>query len=863
MRSSLADPRARARGDGCGRAPPGTCASSSGGLPAGGSRVCNRVPGGAAISQKDCDAAPDGSRPSAKRARFHGPGTSWSPTPAESRLSLEVSKAISTFARYPHRRPVGLCPHADGSLNVSEIWNFWGRFHGVSKNVMLQYIAEHAFHASGRRRFLLRSDSAGQTWVTVVQRPQRFCQRRQHRRRGLASQTLDSGEVDFEGDTTTLLASKVPGAVPRNLDVGQGNDKDGATGTHTLESGDIFSGQGDVKEGATGTQTLESGDNFSLDDAVSISSGLTPGSSEVKSEPALAPPSPPTLLCKDEEVFPSSSESLACAPVPDTPGLLDGFSFLFAETDNLGCPVVPGGDDLSPFSDTVPASFVDTLVDEDVDQLPTAKSESPATSDHGAPCPGAPTLVRRVPDEHRDIPVPPGTPPLHSPLPSTPHACSRHFSPLPAPGWSLKVTLDQDTRRMPLHCTGTPPFPDVLSGVCTLFHLTPFDPAAGPFLFYRDSDGDNCTLTHTTYHDALPLFSATRIIRLSLAATHLSRSSPSTPSPVTTSRGPVHFPSHTPRYSPPAHAVAGLSRDQLLLSESRRRDLDQATAHWKAQYRDNPCSTSALRALHDIFPNDSAGGLAVLHSCAPARSPGSRNPTSTPSVVSPPRQCSVPGAWSAGEILSATQWIMGNPGLSWSPTPGAGGHKQIRIKNAIVNHWNSGVVNVQGRHAQLVSEKLLSTRQVSGLHSLGTNHGWSFVSRRRNRFPPSASARTPSPDCGAPGAPSPSSPTLHHFPSDLSHFSALSPHDQELPDPPPPSLTPSHHSPTDPSRHCPETLTATSLLHHIPSDLSRSSAQSPYDQGLPDPPPPLPFPLHATVPLVHNADAPRRSLLRL
>ena len=739
-------PRACARDPGGGPVARGSPAdsglgvgSSSSGLPAGCPRACVPAPDGGQVlpRTRGFAAASDGSQPSSKRARFQVPDACLPPTP-------EVSKAISAFSRYPHRRPAGLCPNADGSLNIHEIWSLWGRFHGVSKNNMLQFIAEHAFHAAGHRRFLLRSDCEGQTWVTVVQRPQRFCQRRHHRRRGLASRTLDSGEKDFEGDTADLLAEGVPGAndllpdavAPRNLDAGKR----------------------DIGDFAAETRTLEFGGDHSLDDAVSISSGNTPGSSEVKSEPALDLPSSPTLLCKDEEVLPSSPVSHACAPVPGTPGLLDGFSFLFTETDNFGCPVVPGGDDLSPFSDTVPASFVDTLEGEHVDQPPTANSESSGTLDHGVPCPGPPALVRRVPVEPHsmfetcDKPIPSAIPPVHSLPPSTPHAEGHHNLSPPAPGWFLKVTLDHDTRRMPLLCTGTPPFHDVLSGVCTLFHLTPFDPAASPILSYRDLHGDTCTLTHTTYHDALPLFSATRIIRLSLAATHLAFTRPSTLSPDAIPPGPEHLPSNTSRYLPPAHAVAGLERDQLFLSESRRRDLDHSIARWRTQHSDNPYSRSALHALREIFPNDSAGGLAVLRTCFPRHSPGSRNPSSTKSVLPPPRQCSVPGAWSAEEILSAAQWIMGNPGLSWSPTPGAGGHKQIRIRNAIINHWNSGVVNVQGRDAQLVSEKLLSTRQVTEHHSPVSDSGWSPVSRRRNRFPPSPTARISSTDCRSPPA---------------------------------------------------------------------------------------------------------------
>ena len=308
-----------------------------------------------------------------------------------------------------------------------------------------------------------------------------------------------------------------------------------------------------------------------------------------------------------------------------------------------------------------------------------------------------------------------------------------------------------------------------------------------PILSYRDLDGDTCTLTHTTYHDALPLFTASRIIRLSLAATHLAFTRPSTLSPDATPLSPGHLPSHTSRYSPPAHAVAGLSRDQLFLRQSHRREHDHAIAQWKSQHLDNPCSRPALHALREIFPTDSAGGLAVLRTCLPRHTPDSRNQASTTPVLPPPRQCSVPGAWSADEILSAAEWILRSPGLVWSPTPGAGGHKQIRIKNAVINHWNSGVVNVQGRDANLVSEKLLSTRQLTDHHSPVPDSGWLPISRRRKRFPPSPAARISSTDCRSPHAPPPFPPSPQRNPPDLSRFSALSSHDLELPDPPPPS----------------------------------------------------------------------------
>ena len=782
-------------------------------------RAVGHIPGNAAKSARPGESPRVGALCSAKRARLSVSDASLQPTPLDSRISLEVSKAITAFARYPHKRPAGLRPDVDGSLDINEVWSLWGRFHGVTKHHMLQFIAEHAFNAAGHRRFLLRSDHEGRTWVSVAQSLRRFSQRRHHRDRRAAPRTLDAGERDFEADAAaprTLDAGardfEADAATPRTLDAGARNFEADVVAPRTVDSGardfeaaavaprTLDAGARDFVADAVAPRTLDSGTRDFEADAISISSDSTLGTTEVKAEPFLDPTVPPTLLCK-EEVSATSPVSRSCDPAPDVPGLLDGFSFLFTETDNFGCPVVTGDDELSPLSDTiphtVPDSFSDTLEGMHVDTLLTADMESSGISDIDVPCPGQPALVHRFPGvsrslaEPRDKPIPPAIPQFHSHPPSTPHDDGHPISTPPAPRWFLKVTLDQDTRRLPFLCSGTPSFHDVLTGVCTLFHLTPFDPAASPILSYRDLDGDTCTLTNTTYHDALPLFAATRIIRLSLAATHLAVTRPSTLSPDATPPFPGHLPSHTSRYSPPAHAVAGLSRDQLFLRQSYRKEHDHAIAQWKSQHRDNPCSMPALHSLREIFPTDSTGGLAVLRTCLPRHTPDSRNQASTTSVLPPPRQCSVPGAWSADEILSAAKWILGSPGLVWSPTPGAGGHKQIRIKNAVINHWNSGVVNVQGRDAHLVSEKLLSTRQLTDHHSPVPDSGWLPISRRRKRLPPSPAARIPSTDCRSPPAPPPFTPSPHRIPPELSRFSALSSHDLELPDPPPPLLFPS------------------------------------------------------------------------
>ena len=97
--------------------------------------------------------------------------------------SLQVSKASSCFARfarYPDRRPTGLTSADDGSLDVNHIWLHWGCHMNFS-----------------RRRFLLRSDQQGRTWVESMRR---FPHRHRNRKRQHPAQR------DFHGDTTTLVS---------------------------------------------------------------------------------------------------------------------------------------------------------------------------------------------------------------------------------------------------------------------------------------------------------------------------------------------------------------------------------------------------------------------------------------------------------------------------------------------------------------------------------------------------------------------------------------------------------------------------------------------------------------------------------
>ena len=355
----------------------------------------------------------------------------------------------------------------------------------------------------------------------------------------------------------------------------------------------------------------------------------------------------------------------------------------------------------------------------------------------------------------------------------------------PSPHWALKVSMDQDTHRLPLLCSGAPTYHDVITGVGILFNLAPSDLASRPALFYRDFEGDTCTLTSTTYHDALPLFSSNHIIRLSLAATHSADARPSTIGSNIDPPCPEHHPKHTSRYLPPAHTIAGLMRDQTRKKENHRSDHEDAIAQWRSTHQSNPCSPSALRSLHELFHDDSSGGLNVLRSClkVPTSRPHSQNATAlrssgSPSLSteSPPRQCLVPGTWPADEVLSAAKWIFGNPGLDWSPTPGAGGHKQIRIKFGIINHWNSGSSMFKGGTPGWCPINSFPRAILLPPPLPTPDSAWIPSSRRRKRYTSSSDTLDFPTDCRSPPATPPIATSPQRIPLNVSPFSVLSQH---------------------------------------------------------------------------------------
>ena len=209
---------------GCGVRVRGSSGGGSGGagiLSSGHAQVrhgyCGRT-GGAAPAPD----APWHHRPG-KRARSLDAFPTIAENDALRRRSLMVSKSITSFARYPERRPAGVVPAGDGSLDVDQLWVCWGRRCGFSRTQLLQHIADHAISDNGRRRVLLHSDD-GRTWVTVAaplrrmpRRHRRGAHRRSPQQRGSAvdkpvsrpSHISVSSEDDFVDDAD--VSADIPG----------------------------------------------------------------------------------------------------------------------------------------------------------------------------------------------------------------------------------------------------------------------------------------------------------------------------------------------------------------------------------------------------------------------------------------------------------------------------------------------------------------------------------------------------------------------------------------------------------------------------------------------------------------------------
>ena len=213
---------------------------------------------------------------------------------ARIKRSLLVSKAISCFARYPDRRPPGLISADDGSLDIHQLWLHWGRRMHLTRRQLLQSITEHTFGSRGRRRFLLRSDEDGRTWVSVSDPGPRFPWN--HRRRPRRDSHCGPS------------ASPQVASFPEMILVESDDDVDSVASVH---------------------------EEFVVD-SVSVD-GFA---SDVKLDPAVKLESDPEH--EGSKPLSHAVESLPCFPVtcPVSAEFFQGFSFVFTETDDFDCLVV-------------------------------------------------------------------------------------------------------------------------------------------------------------------------------------------------------------------------------------------------------------------------------------------------------------------------------------------------------------------------------------------------------------------------------------------------------------------------------------------------------------------------------------------
>ena len=102
---------------------------------------------------------------------------------------------------------------------------------------------------------------------------------------------------------------------------------------------------------------------------------------------------------------------------------------------------------------------------------------------------------------------------------------------------------------------------------------------------------------------------------------------------------------------------------------------------WRSDHQGTP-----FRSLFDLCPEDSIRGVHELRALQPPRrlvprtAPGSLPPRPRPPFTDP----------SLPESAEPSPWVSQHRDLLWTNTPGSRGHKQIRTRFAIINHWDSG-----------------------------------------------------------------------------------------------------------------------------------------------------------------------------
>ena len=146
-------------------------------------------------------------------------------------VAVSWSVKRSRIARYPERRPAGVVPAGDGSLDIDQVW---------MGTQLLQHVADHAIADSGCRRFLLQSDQEGRTWVSVAA-PLRRMPRR-HRRRSRRGSRQQEGDAEMMQSPARAPIVDAPVATLDHVSVSSEDDGDDDATGHASAA---FPGRGD------------------------------------------------------------------------------------------------------------------------------------------------------------------------------------------------------------------------------------------------------------------------------------------------------------------------------------------------------------------------------------------------------------------------------------------------------------------------------------------------------------------------------------------------------------------------------------------------------------------------------------------
>mmetsp|Transcript_66169 Transcript_66169/g.138219 ORF Transcript_66169/g.138219 Transcript_66169/m.138219 type:complete len:397 (+) Transcript_66169:718-1908(+) len=79
-----------------------------------------------------------------------------------------IARTIAIFGRYSDNRPRELFVDGDGSMYLSQLYEYWGRKEGLTQKEIQDAIRTHMFHEDGGLRFSIDNDRNGKLLVKVA-----------------------------------------------------------------------------------------------------------------------------------------------------------------------------------------------------------------------------------------------------------------------------------------------------------------------------------------------------------------------------------------------------------------------------------------------------------------------------------------------------------------------------------------------------------------------------------------------------------------------------------------------------------------------------------------------------------------------